>query len=171
MTILKNGTPTGYVDRNGKEIRTADRIKHAVDGTIYTIDKFGRAKSALGFIYTLGGQLHAVSIPQPDGTYTYKLNDWQLTDEPAPKAPEGETVTPGDDAQNFAPDRVKDPRNEALKGKKKKKAEAQAVENGLTVDQARMAIAIQDFQDEELADELRDRGYRGEITKTKTIKI
>ena len=174
MTILKNGTPTGYVDRNGKEIRTADRIKHVTDGTVYVIDKFGRAKSALGFIYTLGNQLHAVSVPLPNGSYTYKLNDWELTDEPAPKAPEGETVTPGDDAQNFAPDRVKDPRNEALKGKKRKgarNAEAQAVDEGVTVEEARRILTIQDFQDEDLCDELRDRGYRGEITKTKTIKI
>lgn len=131
MTILKNGTPTGYVDRNGKEIRTADRIKHVTDGTVYVIDKFGRARSALGFIYTLGNQLHAVSVPNPDGvSYTYKLNDWELTDEPAPKAPEGETV-----------------------------------------EEARRILTIQDFQDEDLCDELRDRGYHGEITKTKTIKI
>ena len=27
------------------------------------------------------------------------------------------------------------------------------------------------YQDEDLCDELRDRGYHGEITKTKTIKI
>lgn len=173
MTILKNGTPTGYVDRNGKEIRTADRIKSVKDGTIYVIDKFGRARSPLGFIYTLGNQLHAVSVPNPNGSYTYKLNDWELTDEQPPKV-EGETVTPGNDAENMAPDRVKDPRNEALKGKKRKgakNAEAQAVDEGVTVDEARRILTIQDFQDEDLCDELRDGGYRGEITKTKTIKI
>lgn len=75
----------------------------------------------------------------------------------------------------MAPDRVRDPRNEKLHGKRRrtprKADEDDAVQNGVTVDQARRILAIQDFQDEELCDELRDRGYRGEITKTKTIKI
>ncbi len=51
MTILKNGTPTGFQDKNGKDIKTADRIKHTVDGSILTIDKFARAVSPLGFKY------------------------------------------------------------------------------------------------------------------------
>ena len=49
--------------------------------------------------------------------------------------------------------------------------ERAAVKMDLTIEQARRVIAIQDFQDEDLADELRERGYHGEITKTKTIKI
>ena len=50
-------------------------------------------------------------------------------------------------------------------------AEATAVQNGCTPDDARMKLALQDAQDEDLADELRDRGYTGTITKTKTIII
>ncbi len=169
---MKAGTPLVFQDLHGDTIKVGDRIKHA-DGTIYTIDKFGRAKSALGFIYILGKDLHTVSLPQPNGNCIYKLNDWELTDEQPPKV-EGETVTPGNDADNFAPPRVKDPRNDNLKGKKRKgarKDEDAAVDNGVTPDEARRILTIQDFQDEELADELRDRGYRGELTKTKTIKI
>ncbi len=169
---MKAGTPLAFQDLHGDTIKVGDRIKHA-DGTIYTIDKFGRAKSALGFIHTLRTDLHAISIPQPDGSCLYKLKDWEITDEQPPKV-EGESVTPGNDADNFAPPRVKDPRNDNLKGKKRKgarKDEDAAVDNGVTPDEARRILTIQDFQDEELADELRDRGYRGEITKTKTLKI
>lgn len=50
-------------------------------------------------------------------------------------------------------------------------AEATAVKDGCTPDEARMKLALQDAQDEDLADELRDRGYAGTITKTKTIII
>lgn len=170
---MKAGTPLAFQDIQGNTIKVGDRIKHA-DGTIYTIDKFGRARSALGFIHNLRTDFQAVGIPQPDGSCIYKLNYWKITDEPAPAAPEGETVTPGNDADNFAPPRVKDPRNDNLKGKKRKgarKDEDAAVDNGVTPDEARRILTIQDFQDEELADELRDRGYHGEITKTKTLKI
>ena len=55
--------------------------------------------------------------------------------------------------------------------KAKDDAEATAVQNGCTPDEARMKLALQDAQDEDLADELRDRGYAGTITKTKTIII
>lgn len=68
MTILKNGTPTGFQDRNGKEIKTADRIKHRVDGSILTIDKFARAVSQLGFKYDLLN-LNVSRGMNPDGTY------------------------------------------------------------------------------------------------------
>lgn len=173
MTILKNGTPTGFQDRNGKEIKTADRIKHRVDGSILTIDKFARAVSQLGFKYDLLN-LNVSRGMNPDGTYFAKLTDYELTDE-EPVKTKVATVAPGTDAENMAPDRVRDPRNEKLHGKRRrtprKADEDDAVQNGVTVDKARRILAIQDFQDEELCDELRDRGYRGEITKTKTIKI
>ena len=77
----------------------------------------------------------------------------------------------------MAPDRVRDPRNASLKKEnwkkttRQRKLEAAAVENGLTVNEARMKLALADFQDEDLCDELRERGYHGEITKTKTITI
>lgn len=83
----------------------------------------------------------------------------------------------GDDAQNMAPDRVRDPRNASLKKEnwkktmRQRKLEAAAVADGVTVEQARLILTLQDFQDEDLCDELRERGYHGEITKTKTIKI
>lgn len=144
---MKAGTPLAFQDLHGDTIKVGDRIKHA-DGTIYTIDKFGRAKSALGFIHTLRTDLHAISIPQPDGSCLYKLKDWEITDEPAPAAPEGETVTPGNDADNFAPPRVKDPRTANLKGKKRKgarKDEEAAVDNGVTHDEALRILTIQDF--------------------------
>lgn len=45
------------------------------------------------------------------------------------------------------------------------------MKDGITLDEARMKLALYDAQDEDLADELRDRGYAGTITKTKTIII
>lgn len=50
-------------------------------------------------------------------------------------------------------------------------AEQKTVQEGCTPEEARRILTLQDYQDEDLCDELRDRGYHGEITKTKTIKI
>lgn len=173
---MKNGTPTGFQDKNGVEIKTADRIKHVADGSILVIDKFCKAVSALGFKYELGS-MHCSRGMNPDGTYFAHLTDYELTDEEPPK-PKGPTVKPGNDAENMAPDSVREHVNTAPKSKKYRtkaireaEAEAEAVENGITVDEARKALALQDYQDEDLCDELRARGYHGEITKTKTIKI
>lgn len=177
---MKAGTPTAFQDRNGVTIKVGDRIKHA-DGTIHTIDRYGSAASALGFRYSLYtlGTIHR-GMDEKGDTYA-RIMDWVVTDDPAPAKPEGPTVKPGDDAQNMAPDRVRDPRNASLKKEnwKKKttrqsKLEAAAVADGVTVGQARRILTLQDFQDEDLCDELRERGYHGyhgEITKTKTIKI
>ena len=52
-----------------------------------------------------------------------------------------------------------------------KTAEDAGVQNGCTPEDARRILTLQDYQDEDLCDELRERGYHGEITKTKTIKI
>jgi hypothetical protein len=76
----------------------------------------------------------------------------------------------------MAPDSVREHVNTAPKSKKYRtkairEAEAEAAENDITVDEDRKALALQDYQDEDLCDELRARGYHGEITKTKTIKI
>lgn len=174
MTILKSGTPTGFQDKNGKDIKTADRIKHVLDGSILTIDKFARAVSPLGFKYDLLS-MHVQRGMKADGTYYSRLSDYELTDEIPPKH-EGETVRLGTDADNMAPDRVRDPRNERLHGPRRRKGalrdmEAEAVQDGCTPEEARRILTLQDYQDEDLCDELRDRGYHGEITKTKTIKI
>lgn len=216
MTIVKNGTPTGFQDRNGHDIKTADRIKHIVDGSILTIDKFSRAVSPLGFKYDLPNMVVSRGM-NPDGTYFAKLTDYELTAEQPPKH-EGPTVSPGDDADNMAPARVRDPRNKSLKKENWKKVrkvaemselqkyidkllleghavdvstpeaqgdairikldgrditfdEIKAVANGITEDDARKMLALQDYQDEDLADELRARGYHGEIKKSKTIRI
>ena len=167
MTILKNGTPTGFQDKNGKDIKTADRIKHTVDGSILTIDKFARAVSPLGFKYDLL-TLHVSRGMNADGTYFSRLTDYELTDEVPPKH-EGEVVRLGNDADNMAPDRVRDPRNERLHGPKRRKgARPEYTEEP---EEARRILTLQDYQDEDLCDELRDRGYHGEITKTKIIKI
>ena len=173
---MKAGTPTAFQDRNGVTIKVGDRIKHA-DGTIHTIDRYGSASSALGFRYPLDsvGTIRR-GIDEKGDTYA-RIMDWEVTSDPAPAKPEGPTVKPGDDAQNMAPDRVRDPRNELLKKEnwrkttRQRKLEAAAVDNDLTVNEARMKLALADYQDEDLADELRERGYHGEITKTKTIKI
>lgn len=174
MTIVKNGTPTGFQDKNGVEIKIADRIKHVTDGSILVIDKFGKAVSPLGFKYDLT-TMHCSRGMNPDGTYFAHLTDYELTDEEPPK-PKGPTVKPGSDAENMAPDNVREHVNTAPKSKKYRtkairEAEAEAAENGITVDEARKALNLQDYQDEDLCDELRARGYHGEITKTKTIKI
>ena len=211
MTILKNGTPTGFQDKNGVEIKTADRIKHVVDGSICVIDKFARAVSPLGFKYELSS-LHCSRGMNIDGTYFAKLTDYELTDEEPPK-PKGESVRPGNDGENMAPDRVRDPKK--VNWKKVRKAaemsglqksidkllleghavdvstpeaqgdairikldgrditfdEIKAVANGITEDDARKMLALQDYQDEDLTNELRARGYHGEIRRTKTIII
>ena len=211
MTILKNGTPTGFQDKNGVEIKTADRIKHVVDGSICVIDKFARAVSPLGFKYELSS-LHCSRGMNVDGTYFAKLTDYELTDEEPPK-PKGESVRPGNDGENMAPDRVRDPKK--VNWKKVRKAaemsglqksidkllleghavdvstpeaqgdairikldgrditfeEIKAVANGITEDDARKMLALQDYQDEDLTNELRARGYHGEIRRTKTIII
>ena len=49
--------------------------------------------------------------------------------------------------------------------------EEEAVQNGCTPDEARRLLLLQDYQDEDLTDELRARGYHGEIKKSKTIRI
>lgn len=161
---MKAGTPTAFQDRNGVTIKVGDRIKHD-DGTINTIDKYGSATSRFGIRTALDkiGHIHR-GIAENGEAYA-RIMDWELTDEPAPAAPEGPTVKPGDDAQNMAPDR--------LRGKPtgKKTAEDAGVQNGCTPEEARRILTLQDYQDEDLCDELRERGYHGEITKTKTLKI
>lgn len=173
MTILKAGTPIGFQDKDGATLKVGDRIKNIHDASICVIDKFGKAVSPLGFKYD-PASLNVSRGMQEDGNYFARLTDYILTDEPAPAKPQGETVSPGDDAQNMAPASILDPMTgRKLKRTRKAKddAEATAVQNGCTPDEARMKLALQDAQDEDLADELRDRGYTGTITKTKTIII
>lgn len=166
MAIMKNGTPTGFQDRNGKDIKTADRIKHVSDGSILTIDKFGKAVSPLGFKYELTS-MNVSRGMNPDGTYFAHLTDYELTEE-VPFRPEGETVRPGDDSENMAPERVRDPRNEKLlKKNRKKKAE----KDDVTPAEAIRILTIQDFADDELAEELQARGWHGSIQKVRTIQI
>lgn len=122
---------------------------------------------SLGFKYDLL-TLHISRGMNADGTYFSRLTDYELTDEVPPK-PEGETVRLGSDAENMAPDRVRDPRNERLHGPKRRKGARP--EDTEEPEEARRILTLQDYQDEDLCDELRARGYHGEITKTKTIKI
>lgn len=159
---MKNGTPTGFQDKNGVEIKTADRIKHVADGSILVIDKFCKAVSPLGFKYDLT-TMYCSRGMNSDGTYFAHLMDYELTDEEPPK-PKGPTVKPGNDAENMAPDSVREHVNTAPKSKKYRTKAIREAE-------ARKALTLQDYQDEDLCDELRARGYHGEITKTKTIKI
>lgn len=175
---MKAGTPTGFQDKNGTTIKVGDRIKHA-DGTINVIDKFGKAQSVFGFKYDLDKVGTLSRGMAPDGTYFARITDWEITDDPAPaEAVIGETVKPGNDGQNMAPADMTDPqagKAQRPKRKRAKTAEAKAVEDGVTPDEARDLIlrkyALEDYSDEDLTDELRGRGYKGEITKTKTIKI
>lgn len=173
---MKAGTPTTFYDKKGNTIKVGDRIKHE-DGTILTIDKFGRAVSPFGIVHDLKREPAERNVAVADGkTVLTKLAKWTLTDE-TPAAPEGETVKPGDDIENMAPPRIKDPRNESLKKENWKKnrkvedMEAEAVQHGCTPDEARRLLLLQDYQDEDLTDELRARGYHGEIKKSKTIRI
>lgn len=172
---MKAGTPTGFQDMNGAAIKVGDRIQHD-DGTIVVIDKFGRTVSRFGIVTALDKVGTVRRGMNEDGTYFARIVDWKITDDPMPSRPEGETVKPGDDSQNMAPDRVREHVNTAPKSKKYRtkairEAEAEAVANGITVDEARKVQALQDYQDEDLCDELRARGYHGEVIKTKTIKI
>lgn len=213
MTILKNGTPTGFQDKNGAEIKTADRIKHIGDGSVLVIDKFGKAVSALGFKHELTN-MHCSRGMNEDGTYFARLTDYEITQEEQPK-PKGEVVT-ADDVADMAPPAVKDKRNTAPKSKseaaRRRKTslavkyanqlaaeghevtvataedqggdirveldghdvsfeELETIANGGTQEDAAKMLSLGDYQDEDLCGELRARGYHGEITKTKTIKI
>lgn len=51
------------------------------------------------------------------------------------------------------------------------KAEAEAVDKSVSVEEARKIIALQDYDDEDLADELLARGYHGELKRTKTLRF
>lgn len=213
---MKNGTPTGFQDKNGAEIKTADHIKNIADGSILVIDKFGKAVSALGFKYELPN-MHCSRGMNEDGTYFARLTDYELTQEEQPK-PKGEVVT-ADDVADMAPPAVKDKRDtkpkskyyktEAARRRKTSLAckyanqlaaegyevnvmtaedqsgdirveldghdvsfeELETIANGGTQEDAAKMLSLGDYQDEDLCGELRARGYHGEITKTKTIKI
>lgn len=170
---MKAGTPTAFQDRNGATIKVGDRIKHD-DGTINTVDKFGSATSRFGIRTALDKLGHIHRGIAENGEAYARIMDWELTDEPAPAAPEGPTVKPGDDAQNMAPDRLRGKptgKRTSRQQKQEKTAEDAGVQNGCTPEEARRILTLKDYQDEDLCDELRERGYHGEITKTKTIKI
>ena len=49
--------------------------------------------------------------------------------------------------------------------------ETEAVDKGIPVEDARKLLALQDYDDEELADELQARGYKGRLVKTKTLNL
>lgn len=174
---MKAGTPTTFRDKNGNDIKVGDRIKHE-DGTIYTIDKFGRAVSVYGIVHALKDCKPIVYGTDGRGTYYTQLPGWELTDE-YPAAPEGEKISPGDDIQNMAPPRVKDPRK-LRKGARKTpptedellaEQEAKAVAEGVTPEQAHAALILTELPDEVIADELRGRGFTGELTRIQTLKI
>lgn len=169
MTTMKKGTSIGYLDRKGDTIKVGDRIKSLQDGTIYVIDKYGHAVSALGFRHNPEGLGPVSRGMNADGTYYARLDELVVTDEPAPATPEGEVVKPGSDSDNMAPDRVKDPRNVKLR-KYTKDSEDRAVQEGCTPSEARRILTLQDFTVEEICDELRDRGYFGQVTKRITIE-
>ena len=172
MTTLKAGTPTGFQDCICTVIKVGDRIKHG-DGTILVIDKYGRAVSKYGIATTLDKLCPVDRGIDLRGQHYARLRDYMITNEPAPAKPEGETVKPGSDSDNMAPDRVRDPRNESLKKEnwhKTKAAEEKAVQEGCTLSEARRILTLQDFTVEELCAELRDRGYFGQVTKRITIE-
>lgn len=186
--ILAKGAETGFSDKNGKPIRVGDRIKSVMDGSILTIDKFSMGVSKLGFKYGLA-KLQPVHRGQNEnGTYFAKLTAWELTSE-EPETIDVETVRLGNDAQNMAPARVADPRNVNLKkenwGKSKKSVkemEAEAVKNGVTVEEAKTILKKQSkpekaikglsaFTDDEIAAELKRRGWRGVLEKASRVQI
>lgn len=220
MTIMKTGTPTAFQDKSGATIKSEDRIKSIIDGSILTIDKFGKAVSPLGFKYDLAS-LHLSRGMNPDGTYFAKLTDYELTDEQPPE-PQGEVITPemvdsfarpephdkrdtskysrrkgakhnvlaelqpyidklvaaGHDIAVIGPEAQTDPVRIELDGCAVTYAEVKNAADAIDIpavleavqdhDNARKVLAL---QDEDLCDELRARGYRGEISRTKTIKI
>lgn len=167
MTILKKGTPTDFQDKSGVAIKIGDRIKSVQDGTILTIDKFGKGVSALGFKYDLPNLGPVSRGMNEDGTYFARLSAWSLTDE-EPVKPQGEILT-ADDVAELAPPSVKDPRNTSKY--RDKDVSVDDVDYEGIHDNIVNLAALEDYQDEDLTEELRRRGYHGEITKTKTIKI
>ena len=186
--ILAKGTETGFSDKHGKPIKVGDHIKNTVDGSILTVDKFSMGVSKLGLKYGLA-KLQPIHRGQNEnGTYFAKLAEWELTSE-EPETIDVEAVRPGDDAQNMAPKRVFDPRNVNLKkenwGKSQKtvkEMEAEAVKDGVTVEEAKAILKKQSkpekevkglsaFTDAEIAEELRKRGYRGVLKKASRVQI
>ena len=184
--ILAKGTETGFSDKHGKPIKVGDCIKSAVDGSVLTVDKFSMGVSRLGFKYGLA-KLQPIHRGQNEnGTYFARLTVWEITSE-EPQPVEVESVHPGDDTDNIAPTRVRDPRNTNLKKENWHKEsvaemEAEAVKNGVTVEEAKAILKKQSkpekadrglsaFTDDEIAAELKRRGWRGVLKKSSRVQI
>lgn len=193
MTYKSKGMDTGFRDCLGCVVRIGDRVKNPATGVICEIDKNGKAVGPAGVRYDLGSGMGRVErIPElsdlGDIIYIPYLVEWEVTKEEQKKI-SGESVIWPEDLDMEVPPRRR--QKKVRKGATRlKEMEDEAVRNGVTVDEARMilesdctrddvdgvewdlrGIALDDYQDEDLADELNRRGYRGEITKTKTIKI
>lgn len=175
--IQAKGTETGFSDRLRRPIKIGDNIKNLNNGTILTIDKFGKAVSAHGFKHDLPGLKPVVHFQDDAGIYYSILEDYELTDE-KPADVQGEPLKPEDIAE-IAPARVKDPRK-LRKGARKTpptedellaEQEAEAVAQGVTPEQAHAALILTELPDEVIADELRGRGFTGELTRIQTLKI
>ena len=188
--IQAKGTETGFSDKNRIHIKVGDNIRHVYNGTILTIDKFCKGVSAHGFKHELPGLKPVLHYQDADGKYYTILEDWELTTEQPAKL-EGEPLTPADVAE-LAPARVKDPRKLRKGAKKLQPAdpevikklytpptedellveqEAKAVAEGVTPEQAHAALVLTELPDEVIADELRSRGFAGELTRIQTLKI
>lgn len=175
--IQAKGTETGFSDKNRSPIKVGDNIKHVYNGTILTIDKFCKGVSAHGFKHELPGLKPVLHFHDGGSKYYTILEDWELTDEQPVKV-EGEPLKPEDIAE-IAPARVKDPRK-LRKGAKKTpptedellaEQEAKAVAEDVTPEQAHAALILTELPDEVIADELRGRGFTGELTRIQTLKI
>ena len=165
--MLRLGMKTQYTDINGAAIKVGDRIQHVRDNVIYTVNKYKQAEGP-----------HGVKLPLR-GLYPSK-NFRIIPDEEAAAIADGVT---GDEAREIQKEQQPDPL--ALKP-----ADPEVVRNLLTgqapetpaepepTDEAPVPdedtpdySALGDFQDEDLADELRARGFRGRLTKTKILNI
>lgn len=161
---------TGFQDRYGKAIKVGDRIKSIQDGAILVIDKARRACSPLGFKYDLATGCGPVSrgLNEKNEAFAH-LTTWELTDAPAPAKPQGPTVSPGDDAQNMAPDYVRDPRNASLKKENWKKnqltwEDMKAIVNiaDQLLDNTEMRIAVANHSEQEYYTEVLRKFKEGE---------
>jgi len=155
--MLRLGMKTQYTDINGAAIKVGDRIQHVKDNVTYTVNKYQQAEGP-----------HGVKLPLR-GLYPSK-NFRILADEEAAVA---EDVTV-DEAREILKEQEADPL--ALKP-----ADPEVVKNILTgkapdapaptAEDAPDNSALIDYKDEDLTDELRARGFRGKVTRTKTIII
>lgn len=165
---MKQGTSTGVLDEFLTPICVGDEIVDKA-GTHYTIDRFGRAKP------TSGG--NEVPIKNLEGVTVCK--SWAGHAESITKAAEAKVKAVVDDFYGNKPEvseeekapKNLDPVQPILKIPPLSQEELEAIKNHDLGRHIEIRPAIERFGDQELADELRRRGYEVTATKTTIVEL